>query len=118
MYTLQGKTGSTRHTLSTLNLHRVLDPTSHVVHVGNLSLVPRGLNRPLHLGEVLATEDRLAQSSSWVPSFPLPHDNLGVGERGFGQVVTQLHQLTRPISPICDRYIQYMLTGTKPSVLN
>jgi hypothetical protein len=26
--------------------------------------------------------------------FPLPHDNLGVVERGFSQVVTQLHQLT------------------------
>jgi hypothetical protein len=40
MYTLQGKTQSTLHTLSTLDLHRVPDPTSHVVHVGNLSLVP------------------------------------------------------------------------------
>jgi hypothetical protein len=49
---------------------------------------------PLHPGEVLMTEDRLARSSSWVTSFPLPHDNLGVGERGFGQVITQLHQLT------------------------
>jgi hypothetical protein len=54
---------------------------------------------PLHPGEVLATEDRLAWSSSWVTSFPLPYDSLGVGERGFGEVVTQLHQLTGPISP-------------------
>jgi hypothetical protein len=73
---------------------------------------------PLHPGEVLATEDRLTRSLSWVTSFPLPHDSLGVGERGFSQVVTQLHQLTRPISPACDRYVQYFLMGTNPSVLN
>jgi hypothetical protein len=66
----------------------------------------------------LATEDRLARPSSWVTSFPLPHDSLGVGERGFGQVVTQLHQLTGAISPACDRYIRYLLMGTNPSVLN
>jgi hypothetical protein len=40
MYTLQGKTRSIRHTLFTLDLHRVPDPTSHVVHVRNISLVP------------------------------------------------------------------------------
>jgi hypothetical protein len=73
---------------------------------------------PLHSGEVLATEDRLAQTLSWVTSFPLPHDSLWVGERDFGQVVTQLHQLTGLISPTCDQYIQYLLTGANPSVLN
>jgi hypothetical protein len=43
---------------------------------------------PLHPGEVLATEDRLARPSSWLTSFPLPQDSLGEGERGFTQVVT------------------------------
>jgi hypothetical protein len=28
-------------------------------------------------------------------------------ERGFGPMVTQLHHLTMPISPACDRYVQY-----------
>jgi hypothetical protein len=73
---------------------------------------------PLHLGEVLATKDKLARPSSWVTSFPLPHDSLGVGERGFGQVVTQLHQLTGHIILACDRYVQYLLTRANPSVLN
>jgi hypothetical protein len=73
---------------------------------------------PLHPREVLVTGDRLAQLSSWVTSFPLPHDSLGVGERGFGQVVTQLHQLTGPISPACDQYVRYLLMGTNPLVLN
>jgi hypothetical protein len=73
---------------------------------------------PLHTGEVLAIEDRLAQPSSWVTLFPLPHDSLGVGERGFGQVVTQLHQFTGLITPAYDRYVQYLLTGVNPSALN
>jgi hypothetical protein len=66
---------------------------------------------PLHPREVLVIEDRLAWPSSWVISFPLPHDSLGVGERGFGQVMIQLHQLTGPITPACDRYVQYLLAG-------
>jgi hypothetical protein len=40
IYTLHGKIRSTRHTLSTLNSCMVSDHTSHVVRVGNLSLVP------------------------------------------------------------------------------
>jgi hypothetical protein len=50
---------------------------------------------PLHLGEVLATKDKLIRPLSWVTSFPLPHDSFGLGERCFSQVVTQLHQRTR-----------------------
>jgi hypothetical protein len=73
---------------------------------------------PLHLGEVLATEDRLIRPLSWVTSFPLPHDSLGVGERGFGQVVTQLHQLIGRITTVCDRYVQYLIAEANPSVLN
>jgi hypothetical protein len=73
---------------------------------------------PLHPREILATEDRLTWPSSWVTSFSLPHDSLEVGERGFGQVVTQLHQLTGLITPACDRYVQYLFMGVNPSVLN
>jgi hypothetical protein len=40
--------------------------------------------------------DRLTQSSSRATSFFLPYDGPRVGERGFGQVVTQLYQLTDP----------------------
>jgi hypothetical protein len=83
--------------LSTLDSRRVPDHTYHVVHIGNLSLVPTMSKYAPTLKEVLATKDRLAQPSSRVTSFFLPHDNLRVGERGFGQVVTRLHQLTMPI---------------------
>jgi hypothetical protein len=30
----------------------------------------------------------------------------------------QATRLTEPISPICDRYVEYLLTGTNPLVLN
>jgi hypothetical protein len=30
----------------------------------------------------------------------------------------QATRFTRPISPVCDRYIQYLLTGANPSVIN
>jgi hypothetical protein len=40
MYTLQGKTWSTCHTLFMLDSHMVPDHTSPMVHVGNFSLVP------------------------------------------------------------------------------
>jgi hypothetical protein len=73
---------------------------------------------PLHLEEVLVTKDRLAWSSSQLTPFFLPHDSLGVGERGSGQVVTQLHQLIGSIILACDWYIQYLFTGANPSVLN
>jgi hypothetical protein len=47
--------------------------------------LPRSQNKPLHLEEVLATKDRLAQPSSWVASFLLPCNNPRVGERSFAQ---------------------------------
>jgi hypothetical protein len=80
--------------------------------------LPRSQNRPLRPEEVFTTKDRLAQPSSWVALFFLPCDSPRVGERGFGPMVTQLLQLTGPISPACDRYVQYLLTGDNPSVLN
>jgi hypothetical protein len=49
---------------------------------------------PLHLKEVLVIKDRLTRPSSQIILFFLPHDSLGVGERDFDQVVTQLHQFT------------------------
>jgi hypothetical protein len=37
---LAGENLITRHMISTLDPHRLLDHTSHVVHIGNLLLVP------------------------------------------------------------------------------
>jgi hypothetical protein len=52
--------------------------------------LPWNRNRPLHLEEVFATKDRLAQTLSWVTSFLLPCDSPRVGERGFDPMVIQL----------------------------
>jgi hypothetical protein len=45
----------------------------------------------------LATTNRQAWLSPWVTSSFLLHDRLSVGERGFDQVVAQLHRLVGPI---------------------
>jgi hypothetical protein len=84
----------------------------HSPYVTTFHWLPRSRNMPLHPEEVLATKDRLSRSSSWVTSFILSCDNPGVGERRFGPMVTQLHQLSGLILPACDRYVQYLLTGS------
>jgi hypothetical protein len=112
MYTLQGKTRPTHHVRPKYAF------CGQSPYVTTFHWLPRSRNRPLHLEEVLATKNILAQPSSWVTSFLLPCDSSGVGERGFGLMVTQLHQLTGPISPVCDRYVQYLLTGANWTVLN
>jgi hypothetical protein len=80
-------------------------------YVTTFHWLPWSWNKPLYPEEVLATKDRLAQPSSWVASFLLPCDSSRVGERDFGPMVTQLHQLTEPISPAYDRYVQYFSQG-------
>jgi hypothetical protein len=87
-------------------------------YVATFHWLSQSRNKPLHSEEVLAIKDRLTQPSSWVASFLLPCDSPGVEERSFSLMVTQLPQLTGPISPACDRYVQYLLTGANPSVLN
>jgi hypothetical protein len=69
-------------------------------YVTTFHWLPRSRNRPLHPKEVLATKDRLTRPSSWVTSLLLPCDSPGLGERGFGPMVTQLHQLTCSRGPI------------------
>jgi hypothetical protein len=88
------------------------------LYVTTFHWLPRSRNRPIHPKEVLTTKDRLTHPSSWVTSFFLPCDSPRVGERGFSQIVTQLLQLTGLISPVCDRYVKYLLTGANTSVLN
>jgi hypothetical protein len=87
-------------------------------YVTNFPCLPQSRNSALHPEEVLTTKDRLAYPSSWVASFFLSCDSPGVGERGFGPMVTRLLHLTGPISPACDRYVQYLHVGANPSVPN
>jgi hypothetical protein len=75
----------------------VLDHTSHMVCVGKLSLLPTGTKHAPTPKRSLDNQRQTVPPSSWVTSSPPPHDSIGVGERGFIQVVTQLHQFTGPI---------------------
>jgi hypothetical protein len=120
MYTLQGENSTnTPRTLSTLvHAHPAYAFWGQSPYVTTFHWLPQSRNRLLHPEEVLATKDRLAWPSSWVTSFLLPCDSPGVGERGFGPMITQLHRLTGPISPACDRYVQYLLAGANRTVLN
>jgi hypothetical protein len=110
---------NTPHTLPTLVHARPMYASyGQSPYVTTFHWLPRSRNKPLHLKEVLATQDRLVQSSSWVTSFLLPCGSPRVGERGFDPLVTQLYQLTGLISLACDRYVQYLLAGANSSVLN
>jgi hypothetical protein len=94
-----------------VHAHSVYASSRQSPYVTTFHWLPRSRNMPLHPEEVLTTKDRLTQPSSWVASFFLPCDNLGVGERDFGPMVTQVLQLTGAISPACNRYVQYLLVG-------
>jgi hypothetical protein len=111
MYTLQGITRSTRHIFSTLDSCMVLNCASLMVHVGNFSLVPTRVKQTPTPGGSLGDRRQTGPTVVLGHLIPLPHDILGVGDRGFSQVVKQLHQLTGPITPACDRYVQYLLVG-------
>jgi hypothetical protein len=87
-------------------------------YVTTFHWLPRSRNKPLHVEEILTIKDRQTQPSSSVTSFFLPCDIPRVGERDFNPIVTQLLQLTGPISPVCDRYVLYLLMEVNPSVLN
>jgi hypothetical protein len=77
----------------------------------NLSLAPTKSKHAPTPGESLGNQRQTARPSSWVTSFVLPCDSPEVGERGFGPMVTQLHQFAGPISPAYIWYVQYLLTG-------
>jgi hypothetical protein len=115
---MQGKTRSTRHILFTFNLHRVPYPTSHVVYVGNLLLVLTRIKYAptprRSLGDRRRTDPTIVLGHLIPPPSRQPWIR---GERfqPSGYTATSAYW---PISPACDRYGQYLLTGTNPSVLN
>jgi hypothetical protein len=94
-----GETRPTRHTHPTFSPRMVPDHTYITWSTySNLSRSPHEVKTgPYTQKKILVTKNRLAQPSSWFTSFFLSHDSLGVGEKGFSQVVTQQHWLTRPI---------------------
>jgi hypothetical protein len=113
----ENPTNTPRMLPTAVHAHLVYAFCGQCPHVTTFHWLPRSRNRPLH-PEALTTKDRLAHPSSWVTSFLLPCDSPRVGERGFNLMVTQLHQLTGPISSACDWYVQYLLAGANRTILN
>jgi hypothetical protein len=98
MYTIQGKPG--KHATRIPRSIRVWSQTiciSRGQRIATFHVVPTRSEHAPTPQEILATTDRLPRPSPWVTSSFLPHDRLSIGERGFSQVVTQLHRFTEPI---------------------
>jgi hypothetical protein len=98
MYTLQGKPN--QYAIRISCLVRVCPQTIRISHgqrIATFRIVPTRSKQALTPERNLGDQGRLTQPSSWITSFSLPRDGLRGGERGFDQVITQLHQLTRPI---------------------
>jgi hypothetical protein len=121
MYTLQEKTRSTRHTLSTFGPRMALDQTYLMWSTySNLSqnhqqrwtdtTAPKKKCSWLHLlARLSGSRDPpqfLSQPSHWSSRFKP------------SICWWQAIRLTGSISPACDRYVQYLLAGANPSVLN
>jgi hypothetical protein len=109
---LVGETRTTHHTHSTLSPrivpdHMYITRSTH----SNLSRSPHEVETdPYTQKKSWRPKNRPVWSSSWVTSFFLSHDSLGVGERDFSQVVTQLHW---PIGPIYQHAIDTFNTCSR-----
>jgi hypothetical protein len=122
MYTMQGKTQPTHQTHPTLSPCIVLDHTyltwsthsnlSWVIdRFGHIPLLSRKKRLPTQSPARWLTDPRvhtqfLSQANQWRSRLKL------------GFCWWQATWLTRPISLSCDQYIQYLLAGANPSVLN
>jgi hypothetical protein len=121
MYTLQGKIRPTCHMASTLSLcmvqgHMYLTRSMH-------SNPPRDTDG---VGQSHCSREKglLTQSTThWLtdPWGPYLVSLLSQPMKQWRKpniCRRQATRLTGPISPTCDRYVQYLLTGVNPSVLN
>jgi hypothetical protein len=97
---------------STLDPRRVPDYTSHVVHVGNISLVPTRLKQAPTLGRSLG--DRRQTGLAVVLGYLIPPPSRQPWSRGerfrpSGYTATLAYWAH---IPVCDWYVQYLLTGS------
>jgi hypothetical protein len=119
MYTLRGKTRSTHHTFSTLDLYRVPDHTSHMIHVGNLLLVPTRSKQAPTPRRSLSDQRKTGPTVILGHLIPPPsRQPWSRGERFRPSGYTATSAYWAHI-PVCDRYVQYLLTGlTQRSLTN
>jgi hypothetical protein len=121
MYTLQGKSRLTRHTHPTLSSGMVPDHT-YLTRSTHSSL---SQNRQQICTDPLPLRRRAPNtihSSTTVRSVGLYSASLPQQQWGGGEKTSLCWQsatrLTGPITPACDRYVQYLLTRANSSVLN
>jgi hypothetical protein len=92
-----------------------------VVHVrDNLSQAIISVGRTLLLPRKRApdiTPSPTEWSAGLPPSFS-PNTAIETVIKTKHLLTNKLHRFTRPITPACDRYVQYLHTGANPSVLN
>jgi hypothetical protein len=121
MYILQGKTRPTCHTLSTLSrIWSTIIRISRGPHIATFHTVVNRFEQ-IHCTR---EEGLPTQSTAHRPSDPRVHTQLlsHNSQWSSGEKLSFCWQpttrLTRPISPACDQYIQYLLAGANRTILN
>jgi hypothetical protein len=121
MYTLQGKTWSTCHTLSTLSPRMVHDHMYLTRFAySNLSYSRQQIwTYPLHskrrAPDTIHSTTAIRSAGPYPASLPQQPKSTGEKSSSCWQPTTRL---IRPISPACDRYVQYLIAGANLTVLN
>jgi hypothetical protein len=121
LYTLQGKIRPTRSTLSMLSPRMVHNHTYLTRSTyRNLSYSHQQIwTDPLHprkrAPETIHSTTVIRSASLYPASLPQQLKSSGEKSSTYWQPTTRL---TGPISPACDRYIQYLLAGANRTVLN
>jgi hypothetical protein len=109
-----------------MNTSRISPHTTHVyflwtVHLrGNLSLAITSVGRILLLPRKKAL-DTTPSPTEWSTDGPhsfSPNTTIEAVMKVKYLLVNKLYRFTRRITPACDRYVQYLLVGANPSVLN
>jgi hypothetical protein len=122
MYTLQAKTRLTRHTLSTLSprmAHDHMDLTRSTY--SNLSFSRQQIWTDLlhsrrRAPDIIHSTTAIRSMGPYPTSLSQQPKSSGEKSSSCWQLTTRL---TGPISPACDRYVQYLLTGpTERSLIN
>jgi hypothetical protein len=121
MYTLQGKTQPTRHTLSTLSPRMTHDHTYLTWFTyNNLSYSHQQIwTDPLHPSrmapDTIHSTTAIRSAGPYPASLPQQPNSTGEKSSSCWQPTTRI---TVPTSPACDRYVQYFLAGANQTVLN
>jgi hypothetical protein len=91
------------------------------IHVqGNISQAIINVGQTLLLSRKRApdTTPSLAEWYTGLPPSFSPNIVIEAAMKAKHLLMNKLHQFTGPITPACDRYVQYLLVGANPSILN